>query len=179
MKLLKIAWLLAIAGSSIFAGCRKDKPQEDILPPATQTGAGTFGCKINGKVYIPKGTSGTGTPNPKIQYDVDLNGNPYLSIETYQYPTNVNSGLIISFGYLTNIGFYSGLDSFRFAYGSLNTNMNCGISTLDTTIKVNGGGQITKLDISNRIISGLFDFTSLKSGCETVRITEGRFDIKF
>ena len=177
MKKNYIIWLRLLAINCFFASCKKEK--EDTLPPATQIGAGTFGCKINGRVYIPKGSSSTGAPNPKVQYDVDLNGNPYLSIETFQNPTDVNSGLIISFGYLVNTGLYSGKDSFRFAYGSPVTNNNCGISTLDTTITVKGGGEITKLDISNRVISGTFDFKSLKPGCDTVRITNGRFDIKF
>ena len=86
MKLLKIAWLLAIAITLIFASCKKEN--EDTLPPATQTGAGTFGCRINGKVYVPKGNSGTGAPNPKVQYDLDLNGQTYLSIGTGDYTTN-------------------------------------------------------------------------------------------
>ena len=74
-------WLLAI--SCFFASCKKERA--DTLPPATQTGTGTFGCKINGRVYIPKGSSSTGAPNPKVQYDVDLNGDPYLFIQAKQF----------------------------------------------------------------------------------------------
>jgi len=49
----------------------------DSLPPATQTGANTLGCLVNGKVFVPKGHGGTGRPNPHVQYDYDLNGKPY------------------------------------------------------------------------------------------------------
>lgn len=38
--------------------CKKDKPPVNPvsqLPPETQTGANTFGCLIDGKVFVPKG----------------------------------------------------------------------------------------------------------------------------
>ena len=63
------------------ASCKKDKQNQDQLPPATQTGANTFACLINGKVFIPKGYDGTGKPNPHILYDFDLQGQPFLSLE--------------------------------------------------------------------------------------------------
>ena len=177
MKLLKIAWLFAIALTLIFASCKKDN--EDQLPPATQTGAGTFGCKINGKVYVPKGSSGTGTPNPKVQYDLDLNGKPYLSIQTFQYPTQLNSGVIIAFRYLQSTGIYNVKDSFRFAIGSPNSNINCGGSSADSTTYSKGEGTITRLDIPSRIISGTFNFKVKPFDCDTIYLTDGRFDIKF
>lgn len=38
------------------SGCKKNKLSElDKLPPATQTGANTFGCLVNGKAYLPGG----------------------------------------------------------------------------------------------------------------------------
>ena len=39
--------------------------------------------------------------------------------------------------------------------------------------------SIEALDIANRIISGTFNFKAIKPGCDTVRISDGRFDIKF
>jgi hypothetical protein len=47
---------LAIASMLCFAQCKKDNNNTnpvDRLPPATQTGAGTFGCLINGQVFTP------------------------------------------------------------------------------------------------------------------------------
>jgi hypothetical protein len=38
---------------AFFAACEKEKPH---LPPETQTGANTFGCYINGKLFVPKNT---------------------------------------------------------------------------------------------------------------------------
>jgi hypothetical protein len=177
MKLLKIAWLFAIACSLIFASCKKEN--EETLPPATQTGAGTFGCKINGKVYVPKGSSGTGTPNPKIQYDLDLQGKPYLSIETFQYPTQLNSGVIIAIRYLHSTGTYNAKDSFRFAIGSPTSNINCGTNSSDSTTYSKGAVTITRLDIPSRIISGTFNLKVKPLNCDTTFVTDGRFDTKF
>jgi hypothetical protein len=176
MKLLKIAWLFAIAFPLIFASCKKEI--EDSLPPATQTGAGTFGCKINGKVYVPKGSSGTGAPNPKVQYDVDLQGKPYLSIETFQYPSD-NTGCRITFRYLENTGFFSVKDSLRFDYGWPSVIGDCGNSSADPNIFSTGGGVITSINLANRIVSGTFAFKVKNSICDTIFITDGRFDIKF
>ncbi len=54
----KIIFLSLAAFLFIACGCTKDKLDE--LPPATQTGANTFGCKINGVVYR---CSGYWSPN--------------------------------------------------------------------------------------------------------------------
>ena len=43
----------------IAASCKKTKTESespDQLPPITQTGANTFGCLINGNVWLPKVT---------------------------------------------------------------------------------------------------------------------------
>ena len=39
----------------IFMSCGCSKDMGAQLPPATQTGANTFGCKVNGVVYSCKG----------------------------------------------------------------------------------------------------------------------------
>ena len=176
MKLLKITWLLTIAITLIFASCKKES--EDTLPPATQTGAGTFGCKINGKVYVPKGNSGTGVPNPKVQYDLDLNGKPYLTIETFQHPSD-NTGFRLTFRYLEGLGYYSVKDSLRFDYGWPSSIGNCGNSSADPNVFTKGGGLISNINLVNRTVSGIFAFKVKNSVCDTIFITDGRFDIKF
>jgi len=46
--------LLLFSLASIFASCKKEKMVEEIdkLPAATQNGANTFGCLVNGKAWI-------------------------------------------------------------------------------------------------------------------------------
>jgi hypothetical protein len=38
--------------------------------------------------------------------------------------------------------------------------------------------NITKYDLQNRVFSGTFEFTIYKSGSDTIKITDGRFDKK-
>jgi hypothetical protein len=47
--------LLLMAFSYIFIGNGCKKQQENKLPAATQNGANTFGCLIDGKAWIPSG----------------------------------------------------------------------------------------------------------------------------
>ncbi|MCW3074373.1 MAG: hypothetical protein JWP69_1442 [Flaviaesturariibacter sp.] len=57
--------LIAVASLMLTSvSCKKDK-DNDKLPPITQNGANTFGCLVNGKVWLPKGYSTNGAPNPK------------------------------------------------------------------------------------------------------------------
>jgi hypothetical protein len=51
----------------ISASCKKEKKGIDGLPPATQTGANTFGCLVNGVLFIPKGNS-SGTTFKQVNY---------------------------------------------------------------------------------------------------------------
>ena len=161
------------------ASCKKENKNEDQLPPATQTGANTFGCLVNGKVFIPKGYDGIGRPNPHVQYDYDLNGQPYLSIKTFQFPTTISSGIFVGFQFLQNTGMYSLKDSFSFLLGTPSTYDNCGSISNDPNTFSDGGGMVTRLDIPSRIISGTFDFKYKTLQYDTVFVTEGRFDIKF
>ena len=49
----------------------------------------------------------------------------------------------------------------------------------DTIPNHNAYLNITKLDKVNRIVSGTFEFALIKTGCKEVRITQGRFDMKY
>ena len=165
-----------------FAQCKKTNTPEpvDQLPAATQTGANTFGCLVNGKVYIPKGTSGTGSPNPKLSYDIGLNGRPYLGITADQIESsNYKGSILISFRNLDHLGIYNMPDDFNFSAGWTDVIGTCGTVAFDTTIQKYGSGTITKLDIPNRIISGTFNCKFKTLQCDTVFITDGRFDVKF
>ena len=49
-----IFYLALLVGIAIHTSCKKDP----ILPSATQSGANTFGCKVNGEIWIPDGRGG-------------------------------------------------------------------------------------------------------------------------
>ncbi|MCW3073455.1 MAG: hypothetical protein JWP69_524 [Flaviaesturariibacter sp.] len=161
--------------------CKKNKVAEDQLPPITQTGANTFGCLINGNVYIAKGYNGTGTPNPKIQFDIGLNGLPYLSIDAKQLnKEHISEGQVfVAIANISGTGTYTYPSSFNFSVGWNKYIANCGMLAFDTTIKQWGEANITKYDLTNHIISGTFNFKYKTQTCDTIRVTDGRFDFKF
>jgi hypothetical protein len=56
---MKTKILLFIALTLVLGCCSDDDSKSaseiDKLPPATQTGANTAGCLVNGKAFLPKG----------------------------------------------------------------------------------------------------------------------------
>ena len=161
--------------------CKKNKDnQHDQLPPATQIGANTFGCLVNGKVYIPKGYSGTGTPNPKISFDF-FNGKKIFSINTNHFE-NTDPTAFMGISFLDTLllpGVYNFPEKLNFNIGWSKILNNCYTPANDTTIRKWGKGLITKFDKTKNIISGTFECKFKAQNCDTVFITNGRFDFKF
>lgn len=176
--------LASIILFSLTAGqCKKDsslKKGANQLPAVTQTGANTVGCLINGKVFIPEGYSGTGTPNPTRIFEIGLDGLPYLQIIARQYDAqrDQNGNLIIYVDSLVGMGIHKvytakkqiGFGSYLFP--------SCGILADDDVHFKSGAIEITKYDLNNGIISGLFDFKIKPADCDSLFFTEGRFDFK-
>lgn len=55
----------------------------------------------------------------------------------------------------------------------------CTYDFFDASVMKSGQLTITKLDRTNRIISGAFNVMASKNGCTIISITDGRFDLKF
>ena len=169
MKHLKILSGLLIAyalnSCSLFS-----EPEPTELPPETQTGANTFGCLINGKVFTVSygnlwkdyaGVLGMGGEN-KDDLSINLGMDNVAAIGTYYYTRKANLS-------------YSKLRGCSYGYDD---------------IPISGKVEITKFergeDKANNlkwlVVSGKFEgvITSRNSDCkDTIRITQGRFDVKF
>lgn len=182
MNYPRLPFLLLAALFSLSQCKQKSDPQpEDQLPAATQTGAGTFGCLVDGQAWTPKGNAGVA--NFRVTYDPGYHGGN-LSIRAYRYPDKSNNFQYINMGgdRISQPGVYplilngdrdvSYTDYLRAApcdyYGG---------QAPDITY-MKGALTITKLDLSTGIIAGTFEFTLAKPGCDTVRVTKGRFDKK-
>ncbi|MEM6298419.1 MAG: DUF6252 family protein [Bacteroidota bacterium] len=155
----------------LLVGCTEE-PQPDGLPPATTTGEDTFGCLINGETFAiwteRSGseerfvTSGFGSRGSNIiqagnrvwkgeDTDVSIQIPPPLVADsTYQFSAVVEV--------FANVRYSSGRTRFL------------------TTDLISGSVTLSRWDREARIISGTFEFTVANAG-DTVRITEGRFDI--
>lgn len=148
-----------------------------MLPPETQTGAGTFGCLVNGKIvsvnsaFLAQGDwsspsslrilGSTSVPQPDYSFQIVTNG-------------NLSSGQIFS------LISYKG--NFNGAGNVFGTDMTTGqFSCIYSGDFVkNGTLELVKFDGVRRIAAGRFAFILYEpGGCDTIRVTNGRFDVKF
>ena len=182
-KILLISALLLL-----FTGCRKDdrpKTQEPCgsLPAPTQEGLNTFGCIVDEFCWEPKGFI---LPKGNLEAFIDYYDSIYVfyisARRSENYPPESDIGIqITSKISLTEttytIGFNHespiGVDVID--YGS-SADYSAYYTTNDTT-----GGEITitKLDTTNHIISGTFYFDVVKLDSNIIKITKGRFDLKY
>jgi len=163
--------------------CKNDptptKP-EDQLPAATQTGANTFGCLLNGQVWLPSGSIGT-NDSFRVTYDPTY-ANGSLQIRVFKVIPNYLDPqyFFISGATMNKIGTYPidyqicGVAYYTEKRDACQEYSRS--SSLGTTVR--GQLTITRLDMRAGIISGTFDFTLAQTGCDTLKITQGRFDKK-
>ncbi len=186
MKLHNPFWLLLIALLTIFASCKKDKTNnEDKLPPITQNGANTFGCLINGAVFIPKGYDGN-FANSRITVDPGF-ADGDLTITVYKINNGVKLTMTITSDSIKNIGtFQIGKDSTtraKFILQKRTIDFATNFCTVDpySLSNITGFVRIIKYDLINRIFSGEFEINFNNADCgfgDPVKITQGRFDYK-
>ncbi|MFD2245280.1 DUF6252 family protein [Pontibacter ruber] len=173
MKARVLPFLLLSAILSIGSCKKKDTTPKEVLPAATMEGKNTFGALVNGQVWVPKGRPHTFQPSYQIVYDPGYKGGSFdirvfrkKSSEFFEhfyiYMLNVNQTGVYTLGD-PQIG--------TVRYES----EGCFYERED---KVEGYLEITKLDMQNGIIAGKFEFTLTKTDCDTIRVTEGRFDKK-
>lgn len=163
----------------LLAACTKDDPDPlSQLPPATQTGAGTLGCLVNGQPWTPAGFNGTA--NFSISYDRALGGS--FDLEAYRYQNSDSETLqylTLDGSRLYGLKSWSIRDSADSRAVFYIRKTNCEWSSRDAGTYRTGTLTITKLDLTQRIIAGTFEFTLAKPGCDTIKVTNGRFDAKF
>lgn len=177
-----IATLLFVCLSA--SKCKKDKTPGnpvDQLPPETQIGANTFGCLVDGKVFLPKGTP-FGSPSLKCAYQYLDNGSSkgfYFQLSaSHTYSTqNIKSIAIgtenlelVEDTFVLEDAFQDGR-----AFG-LYSESGTGNYTQK---KLPGRLVITKFDEINQVVSGTFWFSVVVNPGDTIKITEGRFDMQF
>ena len=184
-KPIKKAWLLYLCLLTMFAGCSKcnktvepDKEPTASLPPATQTGAGTFGCMVNGQAWLPvRDNTPLARANPNLVYDPTFEGGSFSLSGSIYADKRFKQGISMGGRGIGTVGEYnltnSGV-SFMYLdeFSEYISDENGYIST--------GKLVITKLDKTNNIIAGTFSFTIEKKDTgKKVTVTDGRFDMKY
>ncbi len=163
----------------ISSSCRKQ--QEDKLPPATQTGANTFGCLVNGNAWVPTGRGvGSGIYPTAGGFYANVDNSLNIFIKAYSeneifqvflkhaiaigdYPLNKNTAIMPGAIFPESYGSYSINGQEDFITDSLHT----------------GIVQITYADTVKGIVSGTFEMQLYqKNTGKVINITKGRFDYK-
>ncbi|MBO0933688.1 DUF6252 family protein [Fibrella aquatilis] len=163
-------------------GCHHEVPPE--LPSETTTGKDTFGCLVNGKVWLPGGhVPAVGFGKPK-NLEVELGLNPDGKTTNLSVYAQINQGekhiLFFKSG-ITTVGSYRiGVDSTSDVhYRDESLPKKCWdfyyYSGQPGKQVIDGKIILTRYD---SVVSGRFSFTLVQPGCDTIRITDGRFDIK-
>jgi hypothetical protein len=169
---------------TVFTLCSCDKDDDkaktelDKLPPATQTGAQTFGCLIDGKAFVPP-KFGSNSPNAFYQF---VGGAYTLGINAATGGGTELKGINIGCldAPLISDSNYILLEKSPPNYFGQYTIYGGGI-ILNGTSSANlpGNLTITRFDPVNFIISGIFEFTVLDDNGSEINITDGRFDMQY
>ncbi len=171
--------LIGCLSLCLLAGCKKEVEE---LPPATQTGANTFGAKVDGNLWVPQGfgpfpandilearqagpteiminaRNFASSPN-ETEFEILITG--VTGPGTYLLNNNVVRPASSSFGYYVKRNF---------------TPENEWLTSSTHT----GSVTITRLDLVNKIVAGTFQFAAMNmyNAPQLLTVTAGRFDLR-
>ncbi len=177
--LLKITLLSVCSILLISASCKKEKTGLAALPAATQEGKNTFGCLIDGNVFVAQTHLFNKSPVTceygYIDSDIskghffqasglDDKSNPdkFFSVKIFTSKIDIKEG--------TTYPFQNQKDNGAFAEYIINI--------YNKYTSLSGELTITKFDEINHIASGTFWFDAQNDKGEKVEVREGRFDAK-
>jgi len=179
MKLIPAILIIII--SIISFSCKKEITE---LPPPTQTGANTFGCKVDGQLWMP---SGFGIASTAIILEANyfdgrtiiinarnLSSSPTESEFEIHLMNVVTPGVYLLNTTTEKYPYHLGNYAYYVVRKFIPSN------EWMTNSQYTGQVEITKTDTVNRIVSGTFQFQAINlyNTPQPVNITEGRFDIK-
>ena len=150
---------------------------EDQLPPATQTGAHTFGCLLNGQPWTPSGN--VGPLNYRLIYDPGYAGGD-LEIRAYRYVEELKGTqyFVIAGAPVTKAGTYPIDGKTIGVYYKSGITGSCFEYYNAPDLTTSGQLIVSRLDLTQGIVSGTFNFKLWQPGCDTLKVTQGRFDYK-
>jgi hypothetical protein len=169
-KMKNIILLLIVVNFSFLSCCKKDHNSTptstpEQLPPETQEGKNTFGCLIDGEIFLPA-FSFPGSSLIKNYEDAEL----WLGAINSSNKQTVR----IEFYNIKSIGQY-------IINNDSSNNAVCNINSKDFYCDSLHTGvlNLTRFDSLNHIVAGTFYFDAINSSGEVVHVTSGRFDLKY
>ena len=147
-------------------------PCDTCLPAITTTGQNTFGCRVNGKVWLSK-TSPFNSPAQWVEYTIQHLVVHGFNSDRKEY-INIDLAPILDTGLYT---FYTPKLSWQSAgYSTTNPNVDY---IADTISK--GNVHLIRFDPVSGYVAGTFEFDVYdkyhQHNNDTIHITEGRFDL--
>ena len=169
----------------VLSCCSKkddDQPKTELekLPAATQTGANTAGCLVDGVAFLPKGFFPTGNltcnyidgKDFSLRISEDLNGNiRTVFLSSFNQNLHDNVGVIFplkQYGANSKAGEYI-----------INATASPDPNYYSTNSIINGELKITNHNFNQAILSGTFWFDAVNSNGVIVKVREGRFDMHY
>ncbi len=171
--------LISCLSVALLASCKKEVTE---LPGATQTGANTFGAKVNGVFWAPQGF-GPFPANDILEarmsgHDIVINARNFSSSpnETEFQLTIFNVFAPGTYLLNSDVIHPNGAASYGYYVKRNFTPDNEWLTSSTYTGRV----IITRIDDVNMIVSGTFEFNALNiyNAPEPITVTEGRFDLK-
>jgi hypothetical protein len=141
----------------------------DCLPPATQTGENTIGYLVNEEpISVTNSNKMTAIyQQGQLQFGGGIDNSE----------TDIGLGIILSDPINVNVDYdLTNYPTYAAQFGKREDRINCSYAFENT---YQGSVTFTKIDRTNYIISGSFEFSTVTDNCETINITNGRFDMKY
>lgn len=186
-NILRLCMYIFICLLCLSLNCNREIKPNSVLPPETQEGKNTMGCKINGKIWEARSDNSRIIYNTgKFNYSfslgynrtivgLDFEGNGYLENSKYSKYSYVRISLVDSLDDVFNKSYNLQPDITK--YPRLNMSYSYSDDSLKnvvTSYATSGKLFFTKIDTLERIVSGRFEFITRNNHV----ITEGRFDLK-
>lgn len=173
--------LLILSCLVILSSCKKSV---DELPAATETGANTFGLKLDGAFWVPQ-KFGVASTAPILEARMTGTGDLVINARNFaSSPTETEFEIYIknvtgpgTYQLNRNTDVYPGVSASYAYYVKRRINP---LNEWITSTQYTGSATITKFDLTNNVIAGTFQFTagSMDGSASPINVTEGRFDVK-
>jgi hypothetical protein len=175
MKIFSTRLLFVFISFSLILSCKKDG-----LTKATQNGANTFSCKINGKAFQPCRDEGL-FGSPSLWGGVSISAMTIASINAKCNNNFPKKTISIELSNFHGEGEYLLSDPNNNGSYTEYIPVLPLVRVYESPATTAGKVIITKDDRANYILSGTFEFTAANTDStnDIVTITDGRFDISY